>query len=197
MQENSEGQQQETKVIPINVSGETLTGKRSEIKKILRERVADIAEHQMKTVRARSEDQSVNHGEVNTNQREGKRSSSTSMRSQDEENQPGFINQTMQIESINELKPTESDIMDVFSPERINKFAEEYGFIPGTSVDLETGWDLRLRMDRLQLMELMDRDQPTLVVGSPRCTMFTLLQNLNWGKWPSATKGWPDDTAKQ
>jgi hypothetical protein len=49
-------------------------------------------------------------------------------------------------------------------------------------MDLLTGWDFELEHHRKAAEEYIDRVQPKLVLGSPMCTMFSSLQNMNPNK---------------
>ena len=55
----------------------------------------------------------------------------------------------------------------------------EFDLQPGESLDLMTGWDFDLEEHRRLAMERVKRDKPTMVVGSPPCTFFSTLQELN------------------
>ncbi len=74
------------------------------------------------------------------------------------------------------------DIMEVFSPERVVKEAARYGLTPGWSLDLKTGWDLNREEDRRRAKDIIEKDQPLLVVGSPVCTPFSRLHGAQLGK---------------
>ena len=82
------------------------------------------------------------------------------------------------------------DIMEVFSPERINQVAAKFGLIAGSSLDLMTGWDLSGRNQQKKVWELIEKDEPEVIVGSPPCTMFAMLQNINRARhsWNSEWK---------
>ena len=74
---------------------------------------------------------------------------------------------------------TGADITEVFSPPRIAEAAQEAGLIPGESMDLLTGWDFSKQADRQRAIEHIRTKRPFLVVGSPPCTLFSILQGLN------------------
>lgn len=42
-----------------------------------------------------------------------------------------------------------------------------------------TGWDFDLEEDRIRALKYVREEKPTLVVGSPPCTFFSTLQELN------------------
>ena len=71
------------------------------------------------------------------------------------------------------------DIMEVFSPARVNQLAVKFGLVAGASLDLTNGYDSEKREDREKAWKKVVEDKPAMVVGSPPCTMFSLLQELN------------------
>ena len=70
------------------------------------------------------------------------------------------------------------DIMEVFSPERVATAAEKYRLIPGASLDLTTGWDLSKEDVQEKAWEVVYRDNPFVIIGSPPCTLYSTLQPL-------------------
>ena len=74
---------------------------------------------------------------------------------------------------------TGADITEVFSPPRIAEAAKEFGLIPGESMDLATGWDFSKAADRRRAIEQIKTQKPFVIVGSPPCTLFSILQGLN------------------
>ena len=89
-----------------------------------------------------------------------------------------------------------SDVAEVFSPPRIAQEAglRKYGgkvLRPGWSLDLTmreqgTGkaWDFSKEEMRKKAMKLARESKPFLVIGSPPCTAFSKLQNLNANRKP-------------
>ena len=71
------------------------------------------------------------------------------------------------------------DLTEFFSPPRVTRMCREFDLQPGESLDLMTGWDFDLEEHRRLAMERVKRDKPTMVVGSPPCTFFSTLQELN------------------
>eukprot|EP00974_Lingulodinium_polyedra_P077019 7456591-Lingulodinium_polyedra.AAC.1 len=71
------------------------------------------------------------------------------------------------------------DITEVYSPERVNMIAKKFGLAPGTSFDLSTGWDFNKEAGRNSAWKRIREEEPELIIGSPPCTMFSTLQNLN------------------
>ena len=71
------------------------------------------------------------------------------------------------------------DVMEIYSPPRVTIQAEKYGLRSGEAMDLATGYDFNDPEDRDKVWETLKRDEPSLVVGSPECRMFSGLQNLS------------------
>ena len=76
---------------------------------------------------------------------------------------------------------------EVYSPPRIVTVAEAAGLRGGFSLDLTTPymgerWDFTKKSCREKAMELVRQDKPYLLIGSPPCTKFSILQNLVRGK---------------
>ena len=71
------------------------------------------------------------------------------------------------------------DITEVYSPERIAKVAREFGLNPGSSMDLTNGWDFSMPEHRRQAWKQIEKEDPYLLIGSPPCTWFSILMELN------------------
>ena len=71
-----------------------------------------------------------------------------------------------------------AECAELYSPVRVNKYMKRYGMRPGSSMDLLTGWDFDRSSDRAAAVRRIDEEGPSLVIGSPMCTMFSALQNL-------------------
>ena len=71
------------------------------------------------------------------------------------------------------------DITEVYSPERIAKVARDFGLKPGSSMDLTTGWDFTRSDHRRAAWKKVEEEDPYLLVGSPPCTWFSVLMELN------------------
>ena len=70
-------------------------------------------------------------------------------------------------------------IMEVYSPERMAKVARSFGLQAGSSFDLTNGWEF-CREDHKRLAWSNIREEsPYLLIGSPLCTYFSMLQELN------------------
>ena len=71
------------------------------------------------------------------------------------------------------------DVCEIYSPPRITLQARKYGLRPGEAMDLMTGYDFDKEEDRIRAWNIIEKDKPMLLVGSPECRMFSTLQNLN------------------
>ena len=71
------------------------------------------------------------------------------------------------------------DITEVYSPERVNDVARKYGLSPGSSMDLTNGWDFSKKEHRQAAWNNIETEEPYVLIGSPPCTLFSLLQELN------------------
>ena len=76
------------------------------------------------------------------------------------------------------------DVTDMYSPERVITVAWEYGLAIGLAMDFTTGWDLASRAGQYKAWKHIRECRPLLIIGSPPCTMFSMIQNWNWGKSP-------------
>ena len=71
------------------------------------------------------------------------------------------------------------DLAEFYSPPRTTAQGEKMGLKVGEAMDLTTGWDFRRPDHRERAREYRRKHRPKLLVGSPMCTMFCLLQNLS------------------
>ena len=71
------------------------------------------------------------------------------------------------------------DVAEIFSPERVGKCCVAFGLEQGMAMDIKSGYDFDLAIDRARCWETIKRDKPLLVIGSPPCTLFSRLQELN------------------
>ena len=71
------------------------------------------------------------------------------------------------------------DVVEVFSPERVGEMCSEFGLDQGMGMDLKSGFDFDLASDRARCWATVKKDKPMLVIGSPPCTLFSQLQELN------------------
>ena len=78
-----------------------------------------------------------------------------------------------------------NDVSEVYSPPRIVTVAEAAGLRGGFSLDLTAPspngqtWDFAKSSDRRRALELQQAQKPYLLIGSPPCTAWSNLQNLN------------------
>ena len=83
------------------------------------------------------------------------------------------------------------DVCEVFSPPRVGVQAVKYGLNPGEAMDLTTGWDFNKEEDRDRAERYVGTHKPLIVIGSPPCTPFSLLQNWN-PETPESKRKWED-----
>ena len=83
------------------------------------------------------------------------------------------------------------DVIEVFSPQRLNNMVERFGLRRGAAIDLEEVkpdgsdfWDLDRMEDFEQLMDMIVVEQPWLLTSSPPCTTFSPLRRLSNFKRP-------------
>ena len=72
-----------------------------------------------------------------------------------------------------------NDVTEIFSPPRIAEAAKDLGLLPGASMDIRTGWDFSKPADRRRAVEYIKEQKPYVVMGSPPCKLFSILQGLN------------------
>ena len=53
------------------------------------------------------------------------------------------------------------------------------GLSPGHSLDSTNGWDFTVEAHRKKAWNLVKQTKPYMLIGSPPCTMFSMLQELN------------------
>ena len=83
---------------------------------------------------------------------------------------------------------------EVYSPPRIVAEAARCGLRPGFSLDLTVErkdgdqWDFSRKKHRAEATRMVLQDEPYCLIGSPPCTMFSVLQNGN--RWRFTKKDW-------
>ena len=82
------------------------------------------------------------------------------------------------------LELQSTNIVEVFSPERFGKLCKEYGLEQGIAMDIKNGYDFDLAADRARCWETIKREEPLPVIGSPPCTLFSRLRELNKFMYP-------------
>lgn len=70
------------------------------------------------------------------------------------------------------------DVTEIFSSERVTTLCERFGLTPRSSTDLMSGWDVDFEQDRMRAEKLVKAEKPNLLIGSPPCTHFSILQSL-------------------
>ena len=70
-------------------------------------------------------------------------------------------------------------IAELFSQPRIREVLYARKDIETKSIDLKTGWDLLKNIHQRQCTWALEQMEPDLVIGTPVCTRFSRLQNLN------------------
>ena len=70
-------------------------------------------------------------------------------------------------------------VAELFNPNRFGPDAQKIKLVPGTAFDLQLGINLLDKNVRNEVETYFDRVRPGLVIISPPCTMYSLLQNLN------------------
>lgn len=79
-------------------------------------------------------------------------------------------------------------IHEIYSPKRVNGLCQKLGLVPGMSLDLTTSdhdgrpWDFNDPVMRYRAEEMVRKKKALLIVGSPMCTAFSQLQNINFCK---------------
>ena len=79
----------------------------------------------------------------------------------------------------------QGSVAEIYSPPRIVPHAEKASFLPRWSLDLtikdETSqpYDFNKHDCREKARRLIHKTKPLLLIGSPMCTWFSVLQNLN------------------
>ena len=83
----------------------------------------------------------------------------------------------------------ESHIIEIYSPPRVTTMAERFKLIPGLALDLTTidpddgmPWNFDDPSKRAKAKQLVHTRRSLLVIGSPMCSAFSQLQQLNFPK---------------
>ena len=77
------------------------------------------------------------------------------------------------------LHALDVDIAELFCPGRFVEKASLFNLLPGTAFDIRQGWDLTTSVGRQSCWEALASERPELVIGSPPCAQFSVLQALN------------------
>ena len=82
----------------------------------------------------------------------------------------------------------EMDVVEVYSPPRVVAMAKRMGLRAGWSLDLTTtdengdAWDSNKVAMRNKAARKLIQDKPRLLIGSPTCTPFSQMNNINYTK---------------
>jgi hypothetical protein len=71
------------------------------------------------------------------------------------------------------------DVMEVFSPGRFTRKTGAFDLRGGMALDLRTGWNLSEPEQVKKAWEIWEESRPVLLVMSPMCKAFSVLQNLS------------------
>ena len=71
------------------------------------------------------------------------------------------------------------DVSEIFSPGRFAEVASAFDLVPGTAFDIRTGWDLATPAGRGECWRTLLKEMPEVVIGSPVCSPFSILQGFN------------------
>ena len=91
------------------------------------------------------------------------------------------------------------DITEVYSQERIARVAKKFGFVSRSSMDLTNGWDFEREDHKRLAWKRVREEAPYLLIGSPPCTHFSVIQELNkavHGNKPGWTEKFDRETKK-
>ena len=85
-----------------------------------------------------------------------------------------------------------ADVSEVYSPPRVCTRAPRFGLRPGYAMDLLTTdeqgrpWNFDDMAVRARAIRALKRQRPKLLIGSPMCTFFSSMLNMNAGKMDPA-----------
>ena len=71
------------------------------------------------------------------------------------------------------------DITEVYSPEKVAPVTKEFGLVSGSSMDLTNRWDFECEDHKRLAWKRVREESLYLLIGSPPCTYFSVLQELN------------------
>ena len=80
------------------------------------------------------------------------------------------------------------EVAEVYSPSRVTDMARQMGLRAGWALDITTQdvdgreWDFNQLAMRNRAVRKVLEDKPLLLVGSPMCTAFSQLNNINYSK---------------
>jgi hypothetical protein len=80
------------------------------------------------------------------------------------------------------------DFAEIFSPPRIVPYIVQRGGRASMSFDLMTGCDLEQNAEVAKVFGYLRLHRPRCVMLSPPCTVFSTMQNMNWGRMSDEAK---------
>ena len=103
-------------------------------------------------------------------------------------NSQRIYKEDVSIKKQNEVMETiiNCSIVELYSPPRVSTIASKYGITSLGAFDItemdpddNMPWDLNLKSKRDKIRHIIKSCKPTIVIGSPMCTAFSSLQNMN------------------
>ena len=82
-----------------------------------------------------------------------------------------------------------TDVMEVSSPERVGNVCKQFRFEQGLAMDINSGYNFDLAAERAKCWAAIEKEKPPRVIGSPPCTLFSRLQELNKHMYKDS-RGW-------
>ena len=73
------------------------------------------------------------------------------------------------------------DVQQILCTDRFSQACLKLGLVSGFAFDLTEGYDMNKKQDREEAWAALERDEPRVLVGSPRCTPFSSLWRLFGG----------------
>ena len=108
---------------------------------------------------------------------------------QDQQERPKrWDDEVKKLNKILKERDIQSAITEIYSPSRVNGVAGKLRLIPGTSLDLTTTdengdpWDFNVKSMRDKAEKIVRSKGALLLIGSPMCTAFSQLQNINFSR---------------
>ena len=86
------------------------------------------------------------------------------------------------------------DVAEIYSPPRIAVKAKEMGLKGGWSLDLTNTdvdgkrWDFSKPEMRKRAIDKINKDKPLVIIGSPACTDWSTMMNINWPRMSAEDK---------
>lgn len=88
-------------------------------------------------------------------------------------------------------------VAELYNPNRFGPETNKFGLLAGQAFDLELGHDVLKSETQVEIRNYLKRVKPGLLVVSPRCTHFSVMQNMNLGrKTPEAMRKYLQELRK-